>query len=78
MNDIVAVSACLLGIRCRYDGGSCYDRRVVDFVRDKIIVPVCPEIFGGHPTPPEACEPGPRRRHCAGQKRVRRRLYVGI
>jgi uncharacterized protein YbbK (DUF523 family) len=57
MNDLVAVSACLLGIRCRYDGGSCYDRRVVDFVRDKIIVPVCPEIFGGLPTPREACEP---------------------
>lgn len=57
MNGIVAVSACLLGVCCRYDGGSCYDRRVVDFVKDKIIVPVCPEISGGLATPREACEP---------------------
>lgn len=56
MNGVVAVSACLLGVCCRYDGSSHYDKRVVDFVKDKIIVPVCPEVFGGLPTPREACE----------------------
>ncbi len=57
MNNVVAVSACLLGISCRYDGGGCYNARVVDYVKDKIIVPVCPEVFGGLPVPREACEP---------------------
>ncbi len=45
------ISACLLGIACRYDGkeGKC-----VDFERlsEKYnLIPVCPEIYGGLPTP---------------------------
>ena len=45
------ISACLLGIPCRYDGRSV---RAVDVsaLRQKYnLIPVCPEIYGGLPTP---------------------------
>ena len=46
----VLVSACLLGIRCRYDGSS-KTRRSILKIQDIIIIPVCPEQLGGLPTP---------------------------
>ena len=44
----VLVSACLLGIRCRYDGG-----RLPPLPRnpEEVWIPVCPEQLGGLPTP---------------------------
>lgn len=45
------ISACLLGIPCRYDGKSV---KAVDIERlaEKFeLIPVCPEIYGGLPTP---------------------------
>ncbi len=56
MCKIVAVSACLLGVRCRYDGKCCYNKAVIEYLSDKLIIPVCPEIYGGLETPREACE----------------------
>ncbi|MCE5275937.1 MAG: DUF523 domain-containing protein [Syntrophaceae bacterium] len=46
----VLVSACLLGIRCRYDGRS-RTRRWILKLPHIIPVPVCPEQLGGLPTP---------------------------
>lgn len=47
----ILVSACLLGISCRYDGKS----KPVDAVialKDKYeLIPVCAEVLGGLPTP---------------------------
>jgi len=47
------VSACLLGVRCRYDGGTCADRALMDRLMREgcCVVPVCPEQLGGLPTP---------------------------
>ncbi|NCO52662.1 MAG: DUF523 domain-containing protein, partial [Deltaproteobacteria bacterium] len=41
----VLVSACLLGINCRYDGGSQLNQRVVDYLSAHKLqaIPVCPE-----------------------------------
>ena len=49
----VLVSACLLGVCCRYDGGTRPDRRLVEALEreGRRIVPVCPEQLGGLPTP---------------------------
>lgn len=49
----VIVSACLLGVRCRYDGGTCRDRALMDRLMREgcCVVPVCPEQLGGLPTP---------------------------
>ncbi len=50
------VSACLLGIKCRYDGKSKPDEKVIALTKKEILIPVCPEQLGGLPTPREACE----------------------
>jgi uncharacterized protein YbbK (DUF523 family) len=48
---MVMVSACLLGVRCRYDGDSRPHEAVIDLARTTGVVPVCPEQLGGLPTP---------------------------
>jgi uncharacterized protein YbbK (DUF523 family) len=54
----VIVSACLLGIRCRYDGGSKFSKDVIEFLKRKGFtpIPVCPEQLGGCSTPRKKCE----------------------
>ncbi len=52
----ILVSACLLGIYCRYDGRCETDERVMALSRDHVLVPVCPEQLGGLPTPRAAVE----------------------
>lgn len=49
-------SACLLGIKCRYDGKSALNRKVVKLLEVEILIPVCPEQLGGLPTPREPAE----------------------
>lgn len=52
----VLVSACLMGFRCRYDGDA---QRLdcLDALRERhVLVPVCPEVMGGLPTPREPSE----------------------
>ena len=53
---IIAVSACLLGDNCKYNGGNNYSKKVADFVKGHEIIPVCPEVMGGLPTPREPSE----------------------
>lgn len=52
----VLVSACLLGENCKYNGGNNYNQAVVDFVADKAVLPVCPEVAGGLPVPRKPVE----------------------
>ncbi len=52
----IAVSACLLGDNCKYNGGNNYSEKVAEFVKGHDIIPVCPEILGGLPTPREPAE----------------------
>jgi uncharacterized protein YbbK (DUF523 family) len=47
----VLVSACLVGIRCRYDGGEKADPAVTAALCGKLVIPVCPEQLGGLATP---------------------------
>lgn len=53
---IIAVSACLLGDNCKYNGGNNYSKKVADFVKGHEIIPVCPEVMGGLPTPRDPSE----------------------
>ena len=50
------VSACLLGVPCRYDGKSKPDGRVLRLQDGYELIPVCPEQLGGLPTPRTPCE----------------------
>lgn len=47
----ILVSACLLGVRCRYDGDRKTSERVLALGESYALVPVCPEQMGGLPTP---------------------------
>ena len=47
----IAVSACLLGENCKYSGGNNRNEAVLNFIKDKEVIPVCPEVAGGLPTP---------------------------
>ena len=45
------ISACLLGVRCRYDGGSKPQPGVEALAEQYRLIPVCPEQLGGLCTP---------------------------
>ena len=47
----ILVSACLLGIGCRYDGKCKPNEDVIKLSEVHNLVPFCPEIYGGLPTP---------------------------
>ena len=52
----IAVSACLLGENCKYNGGNNYSDKLAKFLEGHEVVGVCPEVLGGLPTPREAAE----------------------
>ena len=49
-------SACLLGIKCRYDGKNKFNRKVIEISKREELIPVCPEQLGGLKTPREESE----------------------
>ncbi len=51
-----AVSACLCGFPCRYDGKSKPDERIKALYEEGRVLPVCPEKLGGLKTPRTPCE----------------------
>ncbi len=55
---IAIVSACMLGINCRYDGKNVADAKLLKLVEagEIVPIPVCPEQLGGLPTPRKQSE----------------------
>ena len=51
MKQNILVSACLLGECCRYDGKSKPCERVITLSNTYNLIPICPEVMGGLPTP---------------------------
>jgi uncharacterized protein YbbK (DUF523 family) len=47
----ILVSACLLGLQTRYDGGARACDAVLELARTRQLIPICPEQLGGLPTP---------------------------
>ena len=47
----IIVSACILGVSCRYDGNSKPNEKIIDLKEKYNLIPICPEIMGGLPTP---------------------------
>ncbi len=45
------VSACLLGIKCRWDGKVKPCPKILELSKKENLIPVCPEQLGGLPTP---------------------------
>lgn len=52
----ILVSACLLGENCKYNGGSNRSERVLRYVSGHEVIPVCPEMLGGLPSPRKPVE----------------------
>ena len=48
---LLLVSACLVGIPCQYDGGSCPNDQIQALATQGGVLPFCPEVAGGLPTP---------------------------
>lgn len=72
---MILISACLIGKRCRYDGGG-FDRypELARLVEDGKALPVCPEQLGGLPTPrpPAELQGGDGQDVLAGKARITR------
>lgn len=49
-------SACLLGLKCRYNNKSSKNEKVIELSKMEALIPVCPEELGGLPTPREPSE----------------------
>lgn len=47
----IVVSACLLGRNCKYNGGNNRNERVLEYVKGKDVIEVCPEVLAGLGTP---------------------------
>ncbi|WFA10171.1 DUF523 domain-containing protein [Tissierella sp. Yu-01] len=47
----ILVSACLLGVNCRYDGKSKLIDKLKVLGKKHNLIPICPEIYGGLTTP---------------------------
>lgn len=47
----IMVSACLLGENCKYNGGNNRNEKVLNYIEGHEVIPVCPEVWGGLPTP---------------------------
>ena len=53
---MILVSACLVGINCKYSGGNNYNKKVFDLVKEGKAIPICPEQLGGLNTPRKPVE----------------------
>ena len=52
----ILVSACLLGVACKYNGGDNLNEHVVCVLEGHEVVPICPEQLGGLSTPRQRSE----------------------
>lgn len=52
----ILVSACLLGVNCKYSGGNNSCERLAAYLERYNLIPVCPEQLGGLSTPRAAAE----------------------
>ena len=50
------ISACLLGVACNHEGRGSWRAVVDELAKEYRLVPVCPEVLGGLPTPRAAAE----------------------
>lgn len=52
----VLISACLIGLNCKYSGGNNENEKLVELMREKDLIPICPEQLGGLSTPRPSAE----------------------
>ena len=47
----ILVSACLAGVNCKYDGGNNENKKIIELIKNKDVILICPEQLGGLKTP---------------------------
>lgn len=52
----IFISACLLGVKCRYDGAEKQNEAALRLAEKHELIPFCPEIYGGLATPRDPAE----------------------
>ncbi len=52
----VLVSACTIGCNCKYNGKNNRNEAVIEYLRDKEVVRICPEALGNMGTPRPCAE----------------------
>ena len=52
----IAVSACLLGENCKYNGGNNYSEKLIEYIKCHEVISICPEVLGGLSIPRESAE----------------------
>lgn len=52
----IAVSACLLGENCKYNGGNNYSEKLIEYIKGHEVISICPEVLGGLSIPRETAE----------------------
>lgn len=53
---MILVSACLLGINCKYSGDNNKNIKVIEYLKDREFTLICPEQLGGLSTPRHPAE----------------------
>ena len=48
---MILISACLVGVNCKYDGGNNLNEKILELVKNGEAILVCPEQLGGLTTP---------------------------
>jgi len=51
----ILVSACLAGVKCRYDGADSYNSQLMQELKDSELIICCPELLGGLSVPRTPC-----------------------
>ena len=52
----IAVSACLLGENCKYNGGNNYSEKLIEYIKGHEVISICSEVLGGLSIPRESAE----------------------
>lgn len=47
----ILVSACLAGVNCKYNGKNNENKKIIELIKNKDVILVCPEQLGGLKTP---------------------------
>ena len=51
-----AISSCLMGVNCKYNGGNNVNKALIKRMKDKQVLLICPEVLGGLSVPRACCE----------------------
>ena len=52
----VLVSACIMGVNCKYNGKNNENVTAINFLKDKEVISICPEVLAGMKIPRSCAE----------------------